>query len=89
MGTKRLREEETPQKYRRPATSFNFPDLTFLDVDRHTIPQSWQSELRDVGVEFFQLQWHTQKNLNNVENIYQGRYAEPRICSVIEALIMT
>ena len=37
--------------------SFVLPDLTFLDADRTTIPQSWSAQLHNTGIEFVQLRW--------------------------------
>ena len=37
--------------------AFILPDLTFLNIDQHTIPQSWSSKIHDAVIEFVQLQW--------------------------------
>ena len=69
-------------------TSANFPDLTFLGAYRHTITQSWQSELHDTIIEFVQFQWRVKKTLNNGENIKQDRHPDTRIFHVLAALRM-
>ena len=63
-----------------------FLDAKFQGPQRHTIPQSWAPDLRGIGIDFVQFQWHAQKILENGETIFKARHPDPRLCPALASL---